>query len=299
VVHFSVEYAIYALLARPGSLPWGEASVWIWSWVWVPAIGLLVFLDLLFPDGRLPGPRWRWFARFTIAAVLVGVILTALSSGPILQLPLRNLLGIEVLPNVYRMVEAFMYALVVVGASSMILRLRRVGWIARQQIQWFAYTTAVAISGIVLKNTVYPVVDVTLVWWAGFVLTVVGLAGNPIGMGVAILRYRLYQIDHIINRTLVYGSLTAVLALVYVGSVVVLQGVLRILTGQSRSWLSWSRPSPLCRPVHTVETRHAVVCRSPLLQAQVRCDKDIGSLRCQAQGRDEPRRCEQQPRWRG
>jgi hypothetical protein len=114
----------------------------------------------------------------------------------------------------------------------MILWLRRVGWIARQQIKWFAHTTAVAISGIVLKNTVYPVVGVTLVWWAGFVLTVVGLAGNPIGMGVAILRYRLYQIDHIINRTLVYGSLTAVLALVYVGSVVVLQGVLRILTGQ-------------------------------------------------------------------
>ena len=232
VVHFSAEYAIYALLARPGSLPWGEASVWIWSWVWVPAIGLVVFLDLLFPDGRLPGARWRWFARFTIAAVLVGVILTALSPGPNLQLTLRNPLGIEGLPNVYRMVEAFMYALVVVGASSMLLRLRRVGWIARQQIKWFAYTTAVAISGIILKNTVYPVVGVTLVWWAGFVLTVVGLAGNPIGMGVAILRYRLYQIDHIINRTLVYGSLTAVLALVYVGSVVVLQGVFRILTGQ-------------------------------------------------------------------
>jgi hypothetical protein len=232
VVHFSAEYAIYALLARPVSLPWGEASVWIWSWVWVPAIGLVVFLDLLFPDGRLPGARWRWFARFTIAAVLVGVILTALSPGPILQLPLQNPLGIEVLPNVYRMVEAFMYALVAVGASSMLLRLRRVGWIARQQIKWFAYTTAVAISGIVLKNTVYPVVGVTLIWWAGFVLTVVGLAGNPIGMGVAILRYRLYQIDHIINRTLVYGSLTAVLALVYVGSVVVLQGALRILTGQ-------------------------------------------------------------------
>jgi len=123
--------------------------------------------------------------------------------------------------------------------------LRRVGWIARQQIKWFAYTTAVAISGIVLKNTVYPVVGVTLVWWAGFVLTVVGLAGNPIGMGVAILRYRLYQIDHIINRTLVYGSLTDVLALVYVGSVVVLQGPSESSPGRSRSWLSWSRPSPL------------------------------------------------------
>ncbi len=130
------------------------------------------------------------------------------------------------------MVETFMYALVVVGASSILLRLRRVEWVERQQIKWFAYTTAVAISGIILKNTVYPVVGVRLVWWAGFVLTVVGLAGNPIGMGVAILRYRLYQIDHIINRTLVYGSLTAVLALVYVGSVVLLQGAFRILTGQ-------------------------------------------------------------------
>lgn len=73
VVHFSAEYAIYALLARPGSLPWGAASIWLWSWVWVPAIGLVVFLDLLFPDGRLPSARWRWFALFSIAAVIVGV----------------------------------------------------------------------------------------------------------------------------------------------------------------------------------------------------------------------------------
>jgi len=90
----------------------------------------------------------------------------------------------------------------------------------------------VAISGIIIKNTIYPVIGVALLWWAGCVLTVVGLAGNPIGMGVAILRCRLYQIDHIINRTLVSGSLTVVVALVYVGSVVVVPGPLRILTGQ-------------------------------------------------------------------
>ena len=229
VVHFSAEYAIYTLLARPGSLPGGEAS--IRSWVWVPAIGLDVFLDLLFPDGRLPGARWRWFAWFTIAAVIAGVLSTAFSPGQILQLPLQNPLEIERLPNVYRMVEAFMYALVV-GPSTILLRLRRVEWVERQQIKWFAYTTAVAISGIILKNTVYPVVGVRLVWWTGFVLTMVGLAGNPIGMGVAIRCYRLYQIDLIINRTLIYGSLTAMLALVYVSSVVLLQAVFRILTGQ-------------------------------------------------------------------
>jgi hypothetical protein len=232
VVHCSAEYAIYALLARPGSLPGGEASVWIWSWVWVPAIGLVVFLDLLFPDGRLPSARWRWFARFTIAAVLVGALLTAFSPGPILELPIHNPLGIEGLPNVYRIVEAFMYALVVVGVSSMLLRLRRVGWIERQQIKWFPYATAVAIIGIILKNTVFPEVGEMWVWWVGLVLTVVGLAGTPISMGVAVLRYRLYNIDLIINRTLVYGALTGILALVYLSSVVLLQDVFRALTGQ-------------------------------------------------------------------
>ena len=207
-------------------------SIWIWAWVWVPAIGLIVFLDLLFPDGRLPGARWRWFARFTIAAVLVGVLLTAFSPGPILQLPIPNPLGIGALPNVYSAVEAFMYALVVVGATSMLLRLRRVGWIARQQIKWFAYTTAVAISGVILKNTIFPIVDEPWVWWAGFVLAVVGLAGNPIGMGVAVLKYRLYNIDFLINRTLVYGSLTALLALIYFGGVALTQATLRTFTDQ-------------------------------------------------------------------
>ncbi len=178
LVHFSAEYAIYALLARPGSLPGGEVSVWIWSWVWVPAVGLVVFLDLLFPNGRLPSARWRWFAWFTVAASFAGVLSAAFSPGPILQLPLQNPLGIEGLPNVYKFVEAFMYSFVVVGACSMLMRLRRVGWVERQQIKWFAYTTAVAISGIILKNTIYPAVGAAWVWWAGFVLAVVGLAGN-------------------------------------------------------------------------------------------------------------------------
>ena len=116
----------------PGSFPGGEASVWIWSWIWAPAIGLVVFLDLHFPNGRLPGARWRWSARFTFAAVLVGALLTAFSPGPILELPIHSPLGIEVLPSVSRMVEAFMYARRR-GACSMLLRLRRVGWIERRR----------------------------------------------------------------------------------------------------------------------------------------------------------------------
>src|SRR5215204_2460903 len=101
--------------------------------------------------------------------------------------------------------------------------MRQAGNTERQQIKWFAYATTVSISGVILKNTLYPALGGTWVWWVGFVLTAVGLTGSPVAMGLANFRYRLYEIDLLINRTLVYGSLTAVLALVYVASVVVLQ----------------------------------------------------------------------------
>jgi hypothetical protein len=125
-----------------------------------------------------------------------------------------------------------MYTLVVVGASSMLLRLRHAGRVERQQIKWFAYATAVVISGVILKNSVYPAVGVSWVWWVGLILTAVGVASSPVAMGLAILRYRLYEIDLIINRTLVYGSLTVLLVAVYLGGVVLLQYTFRTLTGE-------------------------------------------------------------------
>ena len=232
VSHFSAEYAAYALLVPSRSLPAGETFAWLTSWVWVFGLGLIVFLDLLFPNGRLPSARWRWFARFTAIALLPAAILAALSPGLILSSTLINPLGIEGLPNLTMPVQAFMYALIVVGASSMLARLRHAGRIERQQVKWFAYATAVAISGVILKNTVYPAVGVTWVWWVGLVLTAVGVVSSPVAMGIAIFRYRLYQIDLIINRTLVYGSLTTVLAAVYLGGVVLLQYAFRALTGE-------------------------------------------------------------------
>jgi hypothetical protein len=231
VSHFSSEYASYALLASPESLPGGEAFAWLTSWVWVGSLGLVVFLDLLFPTGRLPSSRWRLFARFTAIALLPAAVLAALSPGQILSNTLHNPLGIDGLLNASKEVEAFMYALVAVGASSMLMRLRHPGPVVRQQIKWFAYATVVVISGVILKNTVFPAVSVRWVWWVGLILTAVGVAGSPVAMGQAILRYRLYEIDLIINRTLVYGSLTVTLAAVYLGGVVFLQYVFRTLTG--------------------------------------------------------------------
>jgi hypothetical protein len=119
-----------------------------------------------------------------------------------------------------------------VGASSMLARLRHAGTIERQQIKWFAYATAVAISGVILKNTLYPAVGVRWIWWVGLVLTTVGVVSSPIAMGVAILRYRLYQIDLIINRTLVYAPLTALLVVLYFVVIVLLQSLFVVLIGE-------------------------------------------------------------------
>jgi hypothetical protein len=232
VDHFSAEYAAYALLAPSRSLPAGEAFAWLTSWVWVFGLGLIVFLDLLFPNGRLPSARWRWFARFTAIALLPAAILAALSPGLISSSAIRNPLGIEGLPNATMPVQAFMYALIVVGAASMLARLRHAGRIERQQIEWFAYATAVVISGVILKNTVYPAVGVTWVWWVGLILTAVGVVSSPVAMGIAIFRYRLYQIDLLINRTLVYGPLTATLVALYLAVIVVLQRMFVVLIGE-------------------------------------------------------------------
>jgi hypothetical protein len=232
IVHFSAEYAAYALLAPSRSLPGGEVFAWLTSWVGIFGLGLVVFLDLLFPNGRLPSARWRWFAWFTAIALLPAVILSALSPGLIISSTLDNPLGVERLPDFPRAIEAFMYGLIVVGASSMLTRLRHAGTIERQQIKWFAYATVVVISGVILKNTVYPAVGVTWVWWVGLVLTAVGVVSSPFAMGVAIFRYRLYDIDTLINRTLVYGSLSAILVALYFGGIVVLQSLFVVLIGE-------------------------------------------------------------------
>ena len=115
----------------------------------------------------------------------------------------------------------------------MLARLRHAGRIERQQIKWFAYATAVAISGVILKNTVFsPLGGVSWGLWVGYLLVAIGGLGGPIAIGIAILRYRLYEIDTLINRTLVYGVLTVMLVALYFGGIVVLQRVFVLLTGQ-------------------------------------------------------------------
>jgi hypothetical protein len=235
--YFCAEYAIYALLAEPNSLPAGEAMAWILSWVLPILNGLTVFYILLFPTGRLPSRRWRWLGWLTVIYVVVGVILAAFSSGALLGIlgPIQNPLGIEGFSNIYYKAVLFTMAslLTLAAALAVFLRLRHAIGVERQQIKWFAYAAVATVSAGILAYIIPRVVETPL-WFerVGFALNNGFLPAIPIAIGIAILRYRLYDIDIIINRTLVYGSLTLMLALVYFGGVTSTQVVFTALTGQ-------------------------------------------------------------------
>ena len=192
-----------------------------------------MFLLLLFPDGRFPNRRWRWFAWFSLLLIVGGTISQALAPGSVYYLrAIHNPLGVEGLPNVGELIQTVNFTLVFVSAGSLFVRRLRASGVERQQLKWFTYTSTLAISGTILTYTISEALGAQWLKWAGYALMQVGLVGVPISMGIAILRYRLYEIDTLINRTLVYGALTVLLAVVYFGGVTATEAVFRTLTGQ-------------------------------------------------------------------
>src|SRR5215217_414347 len=237
-------YGTYGLLvARPGSVPFPAAIGSVGEWMWAPALGLLgTYLLLLFPDGRLPSRRWRplaWLAGAVIVSVSLG---TALRPGRLTDLgSIRNPFGLEEFPWMASAAQSATLLLPVcmlAAATSLVLRYRGSGGEEREQIKWLAF--AAMILGLGFSSFVIPGIllsddaggDNPL--WENILEDAVTLSfvGIPVAVGIAILRYRLYDIDIIINRTLVYGPLTAMLVLCYFGAVVFLQAAFRSLTGQ-------------------------------------------------------------------
>jgi hypothetical protein len=166
--------------------------------------------------------------------VLMGAVLSALSPGPIsISLgPIHNPLGIESLPAVYKIVERVVGVLLIVAVISLFIRLRRARELERQQIKWFVYATALMIGSGLLTYPASEAINSVWLEWISFVPFIVGVTAIPISMAIAILRYRLYAIDLVINRTLVYGPLTATLVALYFGAVVLLQRLFVALTGE-------------------------------------------------------------------
>jgi hypothetical protein len=220
--------AEYIALGLAGS----RAMAWLISWLWVPGVMLLLcFVPLYFPDGRLVSPRWRWIVRFALVFSVFATVHSALSPGEIQDSGIANPLGIETSWPVFDLLEMLVFALyfplLFVSAASLVVRFRRSGSVERQQIKWLALA-AVLIPVWFLTNAPVQAAapNLFLVLDSFFFSAMI-----PLAAGIAILRYRLYDIDVIINRALVYGVLTAALALVYFGGIAVLQGLFRALGG--------------------------------------------------------------------
>ena len=225
-------YAELGISSRSGPLPGDELAAWIGSWGFIPAaFGLPMFLLLLFPDGRFVSRRWR-LAGWILGVIVVFAVATkALKPGripPGIENPLApgGVVGeaIRGLDSVTDMLALPAFALAVAG---LVVRLRRSRGVERQQLKWFTYSAALVGVGFATSILIPdgPAADLV------FLVGLLALAGLPVAAGIAILRYHLYDIDVIVNRTLVYGSLTALLVALYVGSVVFLQYAFRVITG--------------------------------------------------------------------
>jgi hypothetical protein len=225
---FSSQYARYALAGHPGGRA-GVVAGWLAAWMWVPAIGLLLtFLVLLFPDGRLPSRRWRpvaWTAAGSMAALMVLFAARAWPlRGPSLVTPV-SLLGFAGRPGM--VAGLVLLASAAASAASLLVRLRRAGRVERQQLKWFAYAAVVSTVAVMLPASA-PVAVASL--------ELLALLCLPGAIAVAILRHRLYDIDRILNRTLVFGLLTAVLGLGYVGLVLALGQLFGGVAKRPPSW---------------------------------------------------------------
>jgi hypothetical protein len=225
----AAEYAAYGLTGA-------QAMAWLLSWLWVPGVTLLlVFLPLYFPDGRPVSPRWGWVVRLALVFTVVVAVTSALKPGEIQEEGIVNPLGVEALRPIFDVLDMLVFGvyflLLFASAASLVVRFRRSGSVARQQIKWLALA-AVAIPVWFLTNApVQAAVPTLFIVLDAFIVSTL----IPLAAGIAILRHRLYDIDVVINRALVYGVLTASLALVYFGGIAALQGLLRALTGQESS----------------------------------------------------------------
>ncbi|MDQ3751471.1 MAG: hypothetical protein M3333_01065 [Actinomycetota bacterium] len=240
---FAYEYAAYSLISNPGALPGADAMAWLQTWTWAPELTLFPFLILLFPDGRLLSRRWAvvgwmplvWMLAFFGYSLALWPHRSAFLLRNVDSFGISSLAGLEA--GLFALFPAVMLCLAA-SLLCLVIRFRRSLGEQRQQLKWIALSAALGATNIVVSDFILdplglenPATQLT-----GEILGGPGLFA--VASGVAMLKYRLFDIDRIINRTLVYGALTALLAGVYLGGVVGLGGALRSLTGQQSNNLA-------------------------------------------------------------
>jgi hypothetical protein len=225
---FATQYAIYALLTEPGSVPGAAWLAWISTWLTIPAIfSAFAALLLLFPTGRLLSPRWRpvaWMVVGWIVGVAVGNFIYPPDPYLGVEAPVRlNEAAGQIMNTIGGLAWLLATLALPAAAASLVVRFRRSRGQERQQLKWLAYAAAMLGVGVLGREWV------AILEQLGWVrppstrpvaavlggVAILGVTALPVTAGLAILKYRLYEIDRIISRTLVYGLLTALLAAVY------------------------------------------------------------------------------------
>jgi hypothetical protein len=235
VVGFTNAYATYVSTSGTEVLRWAPLIGLVNSFAFVPLLGLTALILLLFPDGRPPSRRWRWLAWaigvLVVATTIAGAVLPADAADPI-----QNPLAVEgsigaVADAVANVGVTALFLAILVSAGSLLLRFRRARGLERQQLKWLTYGGAFLAACVALD-----MVSLTPAGVVDALIEALTFGALYVGVGMAVLRYRLYDIDRLINRTLVYGLLTAVLGLAYAGAVLVLGELFGGVAGNPPSW---------------------------------------------------------------
>jgi hypothetical protein len=285
-------YPAWAMTQGGPSTP-ATLLAWTASWSLQLFYALVIaFLALLFPTGRIPSPRWRPVLALAVLFTASSAIIEALAPGPLAATyPVPNPLGLEALPTAADGVGvARGLAILVIAAASVlaqVTRFRAGDPVQRQQVKWFG-AVAIAIAVLVAVATVLPDEELANWIWA---LALMMLAALPISIGVAVLRYRLYDIDRIVSRTISWAVVTGLLACVFAGGVLILQAALAGLTqGQTvavagSTLLAFALFQPLRSRVQRAvdrrfdRARYDALLTADAFSARVRSEVDLGALR--------------------
>ena len=236
---FAGEYAIYGVVARPGSLPGAAYFGWVNSWIWVFIIALVgIFVPLLFPNGRFLSPRWRAVGVATVAVSLILGVGLSLTDGPLNNAPfvtnpfgVPGVKGIDALTGTpyppFLIGYGGMVACALAAIASVVVRFRATHGVEHQQMKFLALGGGILVLGFIAGAGLQQQGK------AGQIFFITTLQIVPVSVAIAVLRYRLYDIDLLINRALVYGLTSAAIAASFFVLIVVLQTPLRPLTGGS------------------------------------------------------------------
>ncbi|MBA3764987.1 MAG: hypothetical protein H0X05_05695, partial [Actinobacteria bacterium] len=228
------EYSLYATEGRTTPLPGSIWAAWVGTWAWLVGLGpIITLLFLLFPDGRPPSPRWRPVAVASVVVVAVIVVFGAVDPEADLGIPGRNPMGIDALGGLAEGIVGFGFlALVVLGVlsvASLFIRFRRASGEERQQIKWLALSATIVLTWIAL-SALGEAFRIEFLRESEYMelFSALAILSIPVAVGIAMLRYRLYEIDFVIRKTVVVTVLAAFITIVYV---VIVIGIGAVVAG--------------------------------------------------------------------